>query len=263
MSINTPEELASMQAAGTIVRRMIDAMKRALRPGVTTAELDEVGATVMREHGAQSAPQLVYKFPGVSCISLNEEAVHGIPGHRKVQEGDLVKLDVTVEKDGFMADAAETVAVGEISEESRQLMGCAERAFAKAMLVARAGFRVSEIGRVVEREVRRSGFSVIRDLGGHGIGRTIHEAPRVPNYPDPEAHQILTEGLVITVEPIIAAGSGRVVVAKDGWTVRTADRKPSAHYEHTLVITKGEPILLTAASVTQNQVGAAGPASLP
>jgi methionyl aminopeptidase len=222
-------------------------MKRAVRPGVTTAELDEVGATVMRDHRAQSAPQLVYKFPGVSCISLNEEAVHGVPGQRKVQAGDLVKLDVTVEKDGFMADAAETVAVGKVSEESRRLMGCAERAFAKAMLVARAGFRVSEIGRVVEREVRRSGFSVIRDLGGHGIGRTIHEAPRVPNYPDPEANQILTEGLVITVEPIIAAGSGRVVVAQDGWTVRTADRKPSAHYEHTLVITKGEPILLTAA----------------
>jgi methionyl aminopeptidase len=115
------------------------------------------------------------------------------------------------------------------------------------MLVARAGFRVSEIGRVVEREVRRNGFSVIRDLGGHGIGRTIHEEPRVPNYADPEASQILTEGLVITVEPIIAAGSGRAIVAKDGWTVKTADGRPSAHYEHTLVITKREPILLTAA----------------
>ena len=247
MSINTPEELAGMRAAGAVVRRMIEAMKRAVRPGVTTAELDEAGASVMRQHGAQSAPALVYKFPGVSCISLNDEAVHGIPGQRKVQEGDLVKLDVTVEKDRFMADAAETVAVGEVSEESQRLIACAERAFAKAMLVARAGFRVSDIGRVVEREVRRSGFSVIRGLGGHGIGRTIHEAPRVPNYPDPQANQILTEGLVITVEPIIAAGSGRAVVASDGWTVRTADRKPSAHYEHTLVITKGEPILLTAA----------------
>jgi methionyl aminopeptidase len=247
VSINTPEELASMRAAGAIVRRMIEAMKRAVRPGVTTAELDEVGATVMREHGAQSAPQLVYKFPGVNCISLNEEAVHGIPGEREVREGDLVKLDVTIEKDGFMADAAETVPVGAVPEESQRLVACAERAFHKAMLVARAGFRVSEIGRVVEREVRRNGFSVIRDLGGHGIGRTIHEPPRVPNYADPAASQILTEGLVITVEPIIAAGSGRAIVAKDGWTVCTADRRPSAHYEHTLVITKGEPILLTAA----------------
>ncbi|HEX3354586.1 MAG: type I methionyl aminopeptidase [Terriglobales bacterium] len=247
MSINDPEELAGMRAAGAIVRQMLEAMKRAVRPGVTTAQLDQVGAEVMRRHGAQSAPQLVYKFPGVNCISLNDEAVHGIPGERTVQDGDLVKLDVTIEKDGFMADAAETVASGKISEEKQRLMACAERAFTKAMLVARAGFRVSEIGRVVEREVRRSGFSVIRDLGGHGIGRTIHEEPRVPNYADPEASQILTEGLVITVEPIIAAGSGRATVAKDGWTVRTADRRASAHYEHTLVITRGEPILLTAA----------------
>jgi methionyl aminopeptidase len=247
MSIDGPEEMAKMRAAGAIVRRMLEAMKKAVRPGVTTKELDEVGAAVMREQGAQSAPQLVYKFPGVNCISLNDEAVHGIPGDRSVQEGDLVKLDVTIEKDGFMADAAETVAVGEVSEERRRLMACAERAFSKAMLVARAGYRVSEIGRVVEREVRRSGFSVIRDLGGHGIGRTIHEAPRVPNFADPGANQVLTEGLVITVEPIIAAGSGRAVVAKDGWTVCTADHRPSAHYEHTIVITRREPILLTAA----------------
>lgn len=247
MSINGPDELAGMRAAGAIVRRMLDAMRQSVRSGVTTAELDEVGAGVMRQHGAKSAPALVYKFPGTNCISLNEEAVHGIPSDRVVHEGDLVKLDVTVEKDGFMADAAVTVAVGEVTLERQRLIACAERAFTKAMLVARAGFRVSEIGRLVEREVRRSGFSVIRDLGGHGIGRTIHEEPRVPNYPDPAANQILTEGLVITVEPIIAAGCGRAVLAEDGWTVRTADGRPSAHYEHTLVITKGEPILLTAA----------------
>jgi len=246
MSITQPEELAALRAAGAIVRRMLEAMKQAVRPGVQTAELDEVGTAVMREHGARSAPQLVYQFPGVNCISLNEEAVHGIPGTRMLCDGDLVKLDVTIEKDGFMADAAITVAVGTVSAESQRLIACAQRAFEKAMLVARAGFRVWEIGRVIEREVRRSGFSVIRDLGGHGIGRTIHEEPRVPNYLDPTANQILTEGLVITIEPIIAAGSGRAVTAKDGWTIHTVDRKPSAHYEHTLVITRGEPILLTA-----------------
>ena len=246
MSITGPEELEGMRAAGAVVRLVLEAMKREVQPGVTTRELDEAGARVMREHGAKSAPAMVYGFPGSNCISVNDEAVHGIPGARTLQDGDLVKLDVTLEKAGFMADAAITVAVGEVVEERRRLMDCAERAFAKAMLVARAGFRVSEIGRAVEREVRRSGFSVIRELGGHGIGRTIHEAPRVPNYPDPEASQILTEGLVITVEPIIAAGSGRAVVAEDGWTVRTADHRPSAHYEHTLVITRSEPMLLTA-----------------
>ena len=247
MSITGPEELEGMRAAGEVVRLMIEAMKLEVRPGVTTAQLDEVGASVMQKHGAKSAPAMVYNFPGTNCISVNEEAVHGIPGARALRDGDLVKLDVTVEKNGFMADAAVTVPVGNVSEEKQRLIACAERAFAKALLAARAGFRVSEIGRLVEREVRRNGFSVIRDLGGHGIGRTIHEPPRVPNYPDPEARQILTEGLVITVEPIIAAGSGESFVAPDGWTVRTADGRPSAHYEHTLVVTKGEPILLTAA----------------
>lgn len=247
MSITTQEELEGMQAAGAVVRRILEAMKQQVRPGVTTAELDEAGAKVMREEGAQSAPALVYRFPGTNCISLNDEAVHGIPSDRVVREGDLVKLDVTIEKNGFMADAAETVPVGRVSEERQRLAACAERAFRKALLVARAGFRVMEIGRTIEREVRRNGFSVIRDLGGHGIGRTIHEAPRVPNYADPSARGVLTEGLVITIEPIIAAGSGEAFVAEDGWTVCTKDHKPSAHYEHTVVITRGVPILLTAA----------------
>jgi methionyl aminopeptidase len=247
MSINGPEELAGMRAAGKVVWLMLCAMKSAVRAGITTAELDDVGAGVMRQHGARSAPALVYNFPGVSCISVNEEAVHGIPGKRALVDGDLVKLDVTVEKDGFMADAAVTMPVGEVSDERSRLAACAERAFEKAMLVARAGFRVSEIGRVVEREVARSGFFVIRDLAGHGIGRTIHEEPRVPNYADSGADQILTEGLVITVEPIIAAGSGKAFVAPDKWTMVTADRSASAHYEHTIVITKGQPMVLTAA----------------
>jgi methionyl aminopeptidase len=247
MSINGPEELASLQAAGAVVRQVLEAMKREVRPGISTGELDAIGARVMEENGARSAPAMVYGFPGANCISVNDEAVHGIPGERALCDGDLLKLDVTIEKDGFMADAAETVAVGAISREAERLMACARRAFEKAMLVARAGFRVSEIGRAVEKEVRRDGFSVIRELGGHGIGRTIHEEPRIPNYADPEARQVLTEGLVITVEPIIAAGSGRTLLAKDGWTMKTADRRPSAHYEHTIVITKGAPLVLTAA----------------
>jgi len=247
VSIKTPEELAGMRAAGLVVRRTLEAMKRAVKAGVTTREIDAIGAEVIREHGGRPAPALVYNFPGVNLISVNDEVVHGIPGERTLQEGDLVKLDVTVEKDGFMADAAVTVGVGQVSEEKRRLALCAERAFAKAMLVARAGARVNEIGRAIESEVRCSGFFVIRELGGHGIGRTIHEAPSVPNYPEPGADQILTEGLVITVEPIIAARSGKVFLNKDGWTVQTADGGTSAHYEHTLVITKNAPMLLTAA----------------
>jgi methionyl aminopeptidase len=246
VSITEPGELEALRAAGAIVRLVLEAMKRQVRPGITTAELDAIGAAVMQENGARSAPATVYNFPGSNCISLNEEAVHGVPGARGLKSGDLLKLDVTIEKDGFMADAAETVAVGKVTPEAERLMACARRAFEKAMLVARAGFRVSEIGRAVEREVRRDGFSVIRELGGHGIGRTIHEQPRVPNYPDPEARQVLTEGLVIAVEPIIAAGSGRTILAEDGWTMKTADRRPAAHYEHTIVVTNGKPLLLTA-----------------
>jgi methionyl aminopeptidase len=246
VSITGPEELEALRAAGAIVRRVLEAMKQQVRAGVTTAELDAIGASVIAANGARSAPATVYNFPGSNCISLNDEAVHGVPGNRVLRDGDLLKLDVTIEKDGFMADAAETVPVGTVTPEAARLIACARRAFEKAMLVARAGFRVSDIGRAVEKQVRREGFSVIRELGGHGIGRTIHESPRVPNYPDPGAVQVLNEGLVIAVEPIIAAGSGRTVLGEDGWTMKTADRRPAAHYEHTIVVTKGAPILLTA-----------------
>lgn len=246
MCIQDERELVYLKSVGRIVRLMLDAMKAEVRPGVSTQYLDDVGVRVMEENGARSAPRMVYKFPGASCISLNDEAVHGIPSDREIKEGDLVKLDVTVEKDGFMADAAITVPVGKVSDKAERLMMCAEQAFHKAMPMARAGFRVYEIGKIVEREVRECGFTVIRELGGHGIGRTIHELPHIPNYPDPQASQVMKEGLVITVEPIISSGSGRVFTDKDGWTLRTGDRSLSAHFEHTLVVTSGAPILLTA-----------------
>lgn len=246
MSIGSEEELRGMKAAGEIVAHVLAAMKKQVRAGVTTRQLDEAGARVIRENGAVSAPRKVYRFPGDNCISVNDEAVHGIPGERVIQPGDLVKLDVTIEKDGYMADAALSVAVEPVRTLHHKLARCAERAFQRALLVARAGARVHDIGRAVEGEVRRSGFSVIRALCGHGIGRTIHEAPEVPNYYEPMARQELTEGLVITIEPIIAAGSGESHTAEDGWTVKTSDGKPAAHYEHTIVITRGAPIILTA-----------------
>ena len=159
----------------------------------------------------------------------------------------LVKLDLVAEKDGFYADAALTINVPPASEQGRELAHCAERAFQQALGAARAGNRVYEIGRAVEREVRRSGFSVIRQLCGHGVGRTIHESPSVPNFADRTARSRLSEGLVITIEPVIAAGTGRTRLEKDGWTFRTQDRSLAAHFEHTVVITRGAPILLTAA----------------
>jgi methionyl aminopeptidase len=246
MSIRTEEELAGMRRVGRVVGLALEAMKNSVRPGVTTAELDRIGAEVLARHGAQSAPQLIYGFPSAICISVNDEAVHGIPGPRRLRSGDLVKLDVTAELDGYIADAAVTVPLSPIPASERKLCEAAETAFRKALKAARAGEPVSGIGRVVEAEVRRNGFSVIRELHGHGVGRAIHEAPSVANYCDRSEKSRLTEGLVITIEPIIAAGSGRVVGDADGWTVRTADGSRSAHYEHTIMVTRDRPMLLTA-----------------
>lgn len=247
MSIKSLSEFKKLQAIGKIVRTTLDEMSNAVCPGVSTADLDRVGAAVLAKHGAMSAPPKVYGFPGTACISVNDEAIHGIPKDRRLQEGDLVKLDVTAEKDGFFADAAVTVRVGKVSPAADALVRCAERSFREGLKAAQAGNRVREIGRSVEREVRRCGFSVIRELCGHGVGRTIHEEPAVPNYYDPQHRTRLSDGLVITIEPIIAAGNGRAQLQKDKWTVCTTDRSLAAHYEHTIVITNDEPILLTAA----------------
>lgn len=247
MSIRTQEQLERLRAIGRIVRLALDRTAAGVRPGVTTAELDALGARVLADHGAESAPPKVYGFPGALCISVNDEAIHGIPGPRVIREGDLVKLDLVAEKDGYFADAAVTVTCGAVSPEARKLARCAESAFWQAAKSAVAGNRVCDIGRAVERETHRCGFHVMRELCGHGVGRTIHEAPSIPNYHDPRFRQRLTEGLVITIEPIIAAGSGQGIQASDGWTIHTADRSWSAHYEHSVVITKAAPILLTAA----------------
>jgi methionyl aminopeptidase len=247
MSIDDDDDLQGMRAAGLAVRAALDAMRALVAPGVTTAALDAVAARVMREHGARSAPQLVYDFPGFTCISVNDELVHGIPSaSRRLGDGDLVKLDVTFEKDGYMADAAITVPVGRVSARALALAGCAERAFERALHEVRPGRRVREIGRAIDREVRAAGFSVVRMLQGHGIGRTIHEDPLVPNWDDPAADSVLTEGLVITVEPIIAMGRGEAYEGADGWTIRTSDGSLAAHHEHTLVVRRGGPLLLTA-----------------
>jgi methionyl aminopeptidase len=246
MSIKTAKEFEKLKDVGGIVRKALDAMKAAVAAGVTTMELDQIGQQVLREHGADAAPRKVYRFPGAVCISVNDEAVHGIPGNRVLKDGDIVKLDLVAEKEGFFADAAITVPVGNVSRMAESLIRCAESAFDSALRVARTSYRVRDIGRAVEREVRRCGFKVMPDLCGHGVGRSIHEEPLVPNHYDPTRRTRLTEGLVIAIEPIITSGSGRSTLMADRWTIRTADRQLSAHYEHTVVITRGDPVLLTA-----------------
>jgi methionyl aminopeptidase len=246
MSIETPEELEQLKAAGRVVAQAIRAMRGHARPGVTTGELDRIGARVFAAAGARSGPQLDYGFPGVNCISVNDEAVHGIPGRRRLRQGDLLKLDVTAELDGFYADACVSVPIGNAARSAQKLAGASRAALNRALETARAGIPINHIGRAVESAVNAQGYSVCADLTGHGIGRRIHEHPTVPNYDAPGFDQPLTDGLVITIEPIIAAGSGAVRQAGDGWTIKTQDGSYAAHSEHTIVVTTGAPLVLTA-----------------
>jgi methionyl aminopeptidase len=246
MSVKTPEELDALRAAGQVVANTIRAMRRAVRPGITTAELDAIARREFERAGARSGPQLDYGFPGTTCISVNDEAVHGIPGARVLRRGDLVKLDVTAELDGFYADACRTVAVGDTKPQALKLVRTAEQALGAALKVVRPGAPLDVIGETVQRVVHARGFSLCDGLMGHGIGRRIHEPPDVPNVFDGELTQPLTDGLVITIEPLVAVGGPEVRMSRDGWTVRTADRSLSAHAEHTIVVRDGGPILLTA-----------------
>lgn len=247
MSVKTKKDMDKLKEAGRIVNLVLSEMRKHVRPGVSTREINAIGEDILLRNGARSAPMFIYNFPAAVCISVNEEIVHGVPSERIVEAGDLVKLDVVAEKDGYMADAAITVPVAPVSYVKRMLVGCAEKAFRAAAKAARAGNRIFDIGRTVEREVTRCGFSIVRSLSGHGVGRSIHEPPNVPNFYDPRFSRRLTLGMVLAVEPILTQGSGEAIQSADDWTIKTADGSLSAHYEHTLVVTNGLPIILTGA----------------
>jgi methionyl aminopeptidase len=247
MSIESAADLAGMRNVGRVVELTIREMRAAVRVGMTTAELDAVAASAFKRHGARSAPQLIYGFPGVTCISVNDEIVHGIPGPRRLRPSDVLKIDVTAELGGYIADAATTILIPPIAAVPMRLKKAAVSALRSALAVARSGERVSVIGKAVEAETRRSGFAVIRELCGHGVGRTIHEPPQVPNYENTFSRNLLTEGLVIAVEPMLTATQSDAVADADGWTIRTQNGCVAVHEEHTVVITNGVPVILTAA----------------
>ena len=248
MSIETQQDLEALKRVGRVVAATIAEARRRLCPGMTTAELDGIGEEVFARHGARSAPRATYGFPGCLCLSVNDEAVHGIPGDRVLRAGDLVKVDVTAELDGYVADACESMPVGPVDRQTERLRAAADAALRRGVAVATAGTSLRDVGAAVERVVEARGFSVLRDLQGHGVGRAIHEPPEVPSWDAPWATAELTEGLVMTIEPIIGAGGREVVEdARDGWTMRTRDGGWSAHAEHTIVITRGQPVVLTAA----------------
>jgi len=247
MSIESAADWKGLRRVARVVRLALDALERDVAPGISTRELDAIASSVFRRHRARSAPAMVYGFPGTVLISINDEVVHGVPGARRLRGGDIVKLDVTAELDGYVADAARTVVVPPAPPVAVALQRCASDAFDAALSEARAGRKVNAIGRAVDATVSRAGFHVVRGLDGHGVGRTIHEPPTVPNWFDPLQRDMLSDGLVLTIEPIITAGAAGVETANDGWTVRTRDGSLAAHHEHTVVITRGEPVVLTAA----------------
>ena len=248
MTVSSTLDIAGLQRVGQLVARTIAHMRASVRPGITTAELDLIGERFARAEGARSAPQLAYDFPGFNCLSVNDEIVHGVPGARVLAEGDVVKLDVTLELDGYMADSAVTVVIPPVSLEARQLQRAARIAFNHGIAVARAGQSLREVGRAVEAAAKREGAVVVRELTGHGIGRRIHEPPSVPNWADPNARTVLTEGLVIALEPMLTSVPVRVVEEAEGWTLRTHNRVLAVHHEHTILIRRGAPLVLTLAA---------------
>src|SRR5689334_17080919 len=248
MSVDTPEQLEGLRRAGRVVAQTIEVVKAAVAPGVSTGELDRIAADYLAERGARSGPILTYGYPGSICISVDDEVVHGIPWERVLRPGELVKIDVAAELDGYHADAATTVAVGPANWRKQRLMNATHAALSAGIEAAQPGATLTEVGAAIERATRARGFHVFRELTGHGIGREMHEQPTVYNWPAPHAGARLTEGLVITIEPMLTGGRPEIVVERDGWTVRSVDHSPSCHEEHTIMVADGGPVVLTAAA---------------
>lgn len=242
------DEIERMRRAGVVVADAIDAALQRVRPGVTTAELDEVVEKVIRGAGCAPSFKGYRGFPASICASLNEEVVHGIPGPRKLAEGDILKLDVGAVCEGYHADSAYTVYVGDAPpDEVDKLLRATEESLWAGIRAARAGGRLSDIGHAVQEVAEGAGFSVVREYVGHGVGRDLHEDPQIPNYGPPGRGPKLEEGMTLAVEPMVNLGDWRTEVLADGWTVVTADRKLSAHFEHTIAVTSGDALVLTAA----------------
>ena len=249
MTIDADEDLEGLQRAGRVVAVVRDAMLDAVEPGVSTGDLDALARDLLRRHGARSAPRLAYGFPGTTCISVNSEAAHGIPSRQRVlRDGDLVNIDVSAELDGYWADTGASRGVGTIAPRHQELLDATRLAQAEGMAEARAGAPLRHIGRAVERRARRHGFTVLADLCGHGVGRSIHEAPDVPGVEDRRDRTVLWDGLVLAIEPFLATGARSTLQGDDGWTLLTSDGSAVAQFEHTVVVTATGPLVLTAAA---------------
>ena len=245
ISTRSATELAIMREAGRVTARALRAVGDAVAPGVTTAELDAIAVEVIRAAGARAAFKGYNGFPATICASLNGEVVHGIPGRRKLSEGDIISIDVGAIVDGYVGDSARTFPVGRVSDEATRLLTATRESLEAGIACCTPGMRLGDIGAAVQAVAEGAGFSIVREYVGHGIGRAMHEEPQVPNYGTPGKGPVLLAGMVIAIEPMVNAGGADVRQLKDGWTVVTADGSLSAHFEHTVAITHDGPLVLT------------------
>lgn len=246
MSIQNENDLIALRRIGKVVATCLKHMGSHLEPGITTLELDEIGRRFLELHGAASAPKLTYNFPGHTCISVNEEAAHGIPGRTRLEAGDLVNIDVSAELNGYFADTGGSFIIPPETSLKRRLCDAAFKAMNRGVREARAGAKLNLIGQAMESEAARHGFTVIENLGSHGVGRALHEEPKfIPGYYDRQDRRVLKHGQVITVEPFVSSGAFEVFDKGDGWTLMTETGIFTAQYEDTIVVTDREPLIMT------------------
>ena len=248
ITIKSAADIEKMDVAGRIVEDTLNLLAQSAEIGMTTAELDDIAVAFIKSRGAEASFLNYNGYPRSICTSVNEQVVHGIPGKYRLKDGDILSLDVGAYKDGFHGDAARTVLIGTVPEDVQKLVRVTKECFFEGIRFAKPGYRISDVAKAVQQHAERNGYGVVRELVGHGIGRRMHEDPEVPNYWDDSRFGRgvrLEAGMTIAVEPMINMGTARVFQLDDGWTVITADGKPSAHYENTVLITDGEPRLLT------------------
>lgn len=248
MISDTKQDLEGLKAVGKVVGYTIAEMKKKVTPGMTTAELDQIGAEILKSFGANSAPMKTYDFPGSTCISVNEEVAHGIPGSRVINAGDLINIDVSAELNGYYGDAGVSFQLPPYNDDIQRLCRSTEEVMMSVINHLRAGMKVNEIGRMMELEARKRGYRVVRNLCSHGIGKALHEKPfEILPFYNPRVTTVLKEGQVITVEPFLSTGADYVEQQSDGWTLSVVDNGRVAQFEHTIIVTRGKPIILTSA----------------
>ena len=246
MTADSENDIKYLKAIGHICALALKKMMKEAKPGMTTGELDNIGKGFLEKEGAQSAPQVMYQFPGATCISISPVIAHGIPNDHILREGELINIDVSAELDGYFADTGGSMVVAKHVPEYEKMIEATKSALAKAVHAAKAGQPLNMIGKTIQDEAKRNGYGVIYDLTGHGIGRQLHEEPtQVFNYHKSKDRRILNEGLVLAIEPFLTTGKGHVIEESDGWSLRTTDRTIAAQFEHTIIVTKNEPIILT------------------